>query len=316
MSETEPVPGFVNARTSDLEWFLNLHWPESRTDAPFRAKLTKEFSYVFFDEGCTARTLIDARSRPIGFVATCLISPTFLDLLCASEQPDIVTKLAKHRSALTDFNQIGKLNAGQNLVGVVISYSLDQSLKGGALAKALNGMMEEAIRSFKGYHLSNIVIECHHDSIEEELSRINFSVINSYEKFWRDNQTTRKHRPKLMSISRETAHQQRDFHMLRLFVSEVPRLMFSRAEIELLNVAMTFATDNEIAEILHISSETVKSRWKSIYSKAAAILPSKDMADSAQRQKEKRRKLLAYLASHPEELRPFIKKARAGARAN
>jgi hypothetical protein len=63
---------------------------------------------------------------------------------------------------------------------------------------------------------------------------------------------------------------------------------------------------------LGISLSTVKNVWRSIYSRSAAqppVLFPKD-AGWSKRGKERRRRLLAYLREHPEELRPVSLKIR------
>jgi hypothetical protein len=74
--------------------------------------------------------------------------------------------------------------------------------------------------------------------------------------------------------------------------------------------ALSGGTDKEVHDDLGASLSTVKNTWRSIYNRAALRLPelfldhSKTDVQSAERGKEKKRYLLAYLREHPEELRP------------
>lgn len=98
-----------------------------------------------------------------------------------------------------------------------------------------------------------------------------------------------------------------------LFTYRTPRCGFSRSEQQLLLSALNGATDEELSIRLGVSVATVKKTWLSIYGRAGATLP-KSIADqyavesSVQRGKEKKRRLLAYLRDHPEELRPHLPK--------
>jgi hypothetical protein len=53
----------------------------------------------------------------------------------------------------------------------------------------------------------------------------------------------------------------------------------------------------------------VKNSWRSIYNRAISSLPEIFLDNAqAKRGKEKKRRLLAYLRDHPEELRPVSRK--------
>ena len=71
-------------------------------------------------------------------------------------------------------------------------------------------------------------------------------------------------------------------------------------------------TDEELTEALGVSLPTIKKMWLSVYRRTTDV-QSKTIRDSgrpgaAERGKEKRRHLLAYLRDHPEELRPVSQK--------
>lgn len=95
-----------------------------------------------------------------------------------------------------------------------------------------------------------------------------------------------------------------------LFDHEPPRFGFTRTEQRLLSSAISGdLTDQELAETLGVGVATVKKEWLSIYDRVvrrdAALIGDNDQLDTAsKRGKEKRRRLLAYLRRHMEELRP------------
>lgn len=94
-----------------------------------------------------------------------------------------------------------------------------------------------------------------------------------------------------------------------LFDYRPPRLGFSAREQQLLLLAATgeCGTDSALADALGVATGTVKKMWLSIYGRVAderpEIVPDQAHWDSG-RGIEKRRRLLAYLREHPEELRP------------
>lgn len=98
-----------------------------------------------------------------------------------------------------------------------------------------------------------------------------------------------------------------------LFDYHQPQCGFSSGEQQLLLSALNGATDEELSNTLHVSVATVKKTWLSIYGRAMVALPKllahrHPIESSVQRGKEKRRRVLAYVRDHPEELRPYIRK--------
>ncbi len=96
-----------------------------------------------------------------------------------------------------------------------------------------------------------------------------------------------------------------------LFDYHPPMLGLNRSEQRLLSCALPGATDEELAETLGTSLSTVKKIWVSIYRRVESCLPEL-ISDSlpsetpaSGRGREKRRRVLAYLREHPEELRPI-----------
>ena len=97
------------------------------------------------------------------------------------------------------------------------------------------------------------------------------------------------------------------------FFCTPPRFFFRPWEQDILHLALLGKSDAEAMAALHISHSTVQKRWRTIYERAAAVLPTilpqeaiAEKASSQTRGSEKRRHLLAYLRHHPEELRPIL----------
>ncbi len=102
-----------------------------------------------------------------------------------------------------------------------------------------------------------------------------------------------------------------------LFLYRQARCAFTRAEQKVLIRAEDDLTDNEIAEDLRISGNSVALRWRSIYIRVAervplALHPGTDRLAAFARGAEKRRRVIAFVRQHPEELRPYSWSARDG----
>jgi hypothetical protein len=119
--------------------------------------------------------------------------------------------------------------------------------------------------------------------------------------------------PHIVGITRDLELQRRPWGASwvgTLFDYEPPRFAFTRPEQRLLLSALSGdVTDQELAENLALSVAAIKKEWLSIYDRVAGC-DANVIGDNAQpdatskRGKEKRRRLLAYLRRHPEELRP------------
>ena len=103
-----------------------------------------------------------------------------------------------------------------------------------------------------------------------------------------------------------------------LFDYHPPIVGFSRSEQRLLSFALQGQTDEHLAELLGTSLPAVKKMWVSIYRRLEdslpALIPDSFQSDTAPggRGREKRRRLLAYLREHPEELRPVSRRILCG----
>jgi hypothetical protein len=87
-----------------------------------------------------------------------------------------------------------------------------------------------------------------------------------------------------------------------------PVLRLRPAEQALLAAALTGETDAELSAHLGLSLEATKKRWLSVFERVGQFKPeilSESRADSDSRGPQKRHRVVAYVRSHPEELRPF-----------
>lgn len=122
--------------------------------------------------------------------------------------------------------------------------------------------------------------------------------------------------PHIIGATRETHAGKPAPWVGALFEYSPPQIGFSRAERQLLVAALDSesGTDRELAAALRVSLPTVKKTWLSIYRRTGSSLPdlipedAHHHADAQERGKEKRRRLLAYLRQHLEELRPYSRR--------
>jgi hypothetical protein len=104
-----------------------------------------------------------------------------------------------------------------------------------------------------------------------------------------------------------------------LFATAPPLCGFSRRQQRVLEAAVSNMTDREIAAALGMKANAVAQHWRKIYQGVERAIPYlfQDLylsAGAGTRGAEKRRRVVAYVAEHPEELRPYAKVRRAGRR--
>lgn len=122
--------------------------------------------------------------------------------------------------------------------------------------------------------------------------------------------------PHIVGITRELEFGRPGSWVGSLFDYQPPRFWFSASEQRLLIHSISDRTETNavLAKELGVSLPTVKKMWLSIYDRVAEHAPELITGDSesgadGKRGKEKRRRLLAYLQNHPEELRPVLRRS-------
>ena len=95
-----------------------------------------------------------------------------------------------------------------------------------------------------------------------------------------------------------------------LFQFREPVLGLSDTDKHLLAEALDGGTDGELAARINLSPSSIKKRWRSVFERIADVRPdllpdADDKGWDEARGPQKRHHILAYVRSHPEELRPF-----------
>ena len=95
-----------------------------------------------------------------------------------------------------------------------------------------------------------------------------------------------------------------------LFQYQAPILGLRDSEKHLLVEALTRRSDDELAKAMHLSPATIKKRWQALFERVADMRPTllpreDDEGSKVTRGPQKRHHILAYVRSHPQELRPY-----------
>ncbi|HEX2815834.1 MAG TPA: Lrp/AsnC family transcriptional regulator, partial [Phenylobacterium sp.] len=96
----------------------------------------------------------------------------------------------------------------------------------------------------------------------------------------------------------------------RLFQYKPPVLHLRDTDKHLLAEALHGGTDAELAARINLSPSSIKKRWRLLFERIADVRPDllphgRNKGLNESRGPQKRHHILAYIRSHPEELRPF-----------
>lgn len=217
------------------------------------------------------------------------------------------------RSPILSAPQRRRLNAdpGLNVVIPQNGWRIDPNAPEEGVAAYMK--TNEAFLAFhRGYCFKECLVDIYGASEVSIASAAGFHVRTDYDPFLREIQERQEAavlepRPFLMGVSRTEAL---GSYAYAMFLYSHPRLGLSLGEQQMLECALSGATDEEIAQSLTLAVTTIKSRWKAVYSRVDECLPDlfplKSIAKSdepSSRAGEKRRHLLNYLRGHLEELR-------------
>lgn len=242
------------------------------------------------------------------------VSEPFADHALEHPEPFLNARLHElivaGRSPVLDQRQVADAHLGAGLTLLPVPILIQSCDFADPLVVRLLGAANDAFRvAHGGYHIRRIVMEVTGD---EQYRFMLAGGMLSHAEFG-DGQgaamlagVADADRPRLMMVDRP--HMRLGSPISFLLTREPARFGFSAAERRLLQCALLLDTDAEIADETGLSRDTIRTQWRSIFDRVArtapSLLPSSDLDAEEVRGPNKRRKLLQYINSHLEELRP------------
>lgn len=204
---------------------------------------------------------------------------------------------------------VARANAGAGLHLLVFYFKGDDaSLTEEARLRLVHEMRAHIFPNFLGYNLCSLTARVRHLSQVDSAVQSGCRIMRT-EPVPEPVQGEFLPHPVLMHAERDWVHF--GSWIAGVFAWQRPVFEFSVAEQRLLGLAVRGHRDEAIASMCEVGTSTVKKRWDSILARAAAALPELFDADvtsenlPGRRGREKRSRLLTYLATHLEELRPY-----------
>jgi hypothetical protein len=212
----------------------------------------------------------------------------------------IIAAIAAEEPVLLSRSQIGAGNAGEGLDFVNLYGAWREGILNPAqLAEAQTLLGTSFVENFAGYRFNRVLKEAIGES-QIALAR----ATGTYRLVAEFKPSTSA----LAVVSPESVLTAPYSVAARMYRYQEPVLRLRPAEQNLLAAALTGKTDAELSTDLGLSIEAIKKRWMSIFARVdefkPEILRTPDESTDG-RGPQKRHRVVAYVRSHPEELRPF-----------
>lgn len=307
-------------QVGDMEGCFALQPDKFVYDDARRRKLFSLWKYLVENDCCVSAVVEDRRKpkehRIAGFGFSIFLSDSFTRLAKTSLPPFIPLTVMEHwekgEKPFLLKNEIEAVSAKEGLIVLDLLYGWDEKISPEDAFKVAHLLQELFVTYHSGYRLKEFLHESYGPQNRDHLLEGGNKLRRDYHEFKGASQlkgVAEKNHPYLIGCTREEAMKQPGSFMA-LFFSKTSqaRFQFKPAEKEILQKALGGGTDEDIAESLHLSPWTVKKRWQTVYDKVMKADPEL-LTDSSQPRtqdapaRQRRRFLLDYLRSHPEEIR-------------
>jgi hypothetical protein len=212
----------------------------------------------------------------------------------------IITGFASGEPVVLNRDQIAAGNAGEGL-DFVNMYGTwrDGIMSAGELAEAQALLGSSFVEHFAGYRFNRVLKEAiGHSRIELARSTGTYRVVAEFPET----------ESALVLATPETVSGAPYSVAAKLYSYRPPVLRLRAAEQKLLAAALAGKTDSELSADLKLSIEAIKKRWMSIFDRFDEFKPdilNRADTDTDGRGPQKRHRVVAYVRTHPEELRPY-----------
>jgi hypothetical protein len=232
------------------------------------------------------------------------VSKAFADREIRHPRPDlnsrIIAAVAQGESVVLSRAEIAAGNAGEG-VDFVNMYGTwrEGILNADQLAEVHALLGTSFVEHFAGYRFDRVLKEAvGHSSIALARATGTYRLVAEF----KDSNSA------LVLATRESVLSAPYSVAAALYRYQAPVLRLRPAEQSLLAAALFGKTDAELSEVLGLSIEAIKKRWMSIFDRVDEFKPEilrPEAADSDGRGPQKRHRVVAYIRTHREELRPF-----------
>jgi hypothetical protein len=257
----------------------------------------------FFGSGVFESSSLPRSQRMVAFGASVLISSEFAEAELANPRPDInsrvIASIHSGRSVLATPHEVARANSGDGVNVLILCGAFrHQILNPSDLQETQSLSTSGFVEVHAGYRIRRVFQETASEPEKDFLRRSNeFRLVADFPEVGRE----------LFLMTRESVQRLPGSIGNVLFRFREPVLRLRDSDQELLMAALRGATDQELASGLGFTLSTVKARWRSTIARVEETMPDlvRDVADHEGRGAQKRHRVLDFVRTHPEELRPF-----------
>jgi hypothetical protein len=295
------------ATWNDIEPGLSIQ-PKYRGDALVGVTAALEAWKHLIRDRFFYSTVLESSSLPrshrmVGFGASVLVSSEFADAELANPRPDInsrvMASIHSGRSVLATPHEVARANSGEGVnVLILCGTARHEILSPPDLQDTQTLSASGFVEVHTGYRIRRIFQETAAEPEKSFLRRsIEFRLVAEFPEDERE----------LFLMTRESVQGLPGSLGNVLFRFREPALRLRESDQQLLMAALRGATDQELASGLGFTLSAVKARWRSTIARVEETMPDlvRDVEHREGRGAQKRHRVLAYVRSHPEELRPF-----------
>ncbi len=309
-------------RAADLNACLTLIPGAPVYDEATRSQLLRLWREVLAKR-CGESAIIYDQQRPpgsqvVGFGLSVFITDEFAHEARTRLPPyvdkQVLDRWIRGRSPILDLDAIRAANSGDGLNLLILQRAFaENNLTPEETSQARHLLFDAFLAHHRGYRLKEFMLEVYGEADLERSTIPGARLLTNYEAFFRNGDVPPAppgRHPYLVGTTRVEALAREGTYAFAVFSYVPPRFRFTPEEQELLHHALLGRTDTELGHALQAALATVKKRWTSIYDRVASVDPELLLGNAelvpseGRRGPEKRRRLLAYLRNHLEELRP------------
>lgn len=252
--------------------------------------------------------------RVVGFGCGVIVSSEFADARISNPESDINSRIIASISlgcpVLPSRDRVARYNAGEGIDIVVLYGSClrNEIMSAPEKQDALALLATTFAEWCAGFRLRRVICETADEQARRHIeASVVFRAVASFPEVGR----------MLFCMDRNSVNAMSSSLGNALFRFNEPCLKLRQSDQQLISAALHGSTDEELAVELGISFAAVKARWRSTLAHIGESRPELVIDEENKdgvRGKQKRHRVLTYMRSHPEELRPYQDLAACSAR--
>jgi DNA-binding CsgD family transcriptional regulator len=310
---------FRLTRTSDLATYRELLHPGLRLSDRTRAALVDLLAELLPNRPATMTIEDPTRAYPAsieGIGLSVFVTDAFVDEILEHPRPYLAEtffdRMVEGRSPVLSRSEERAANSSSGLNVLVVHFGRrDPDMAHERARRVLQAGSAAFYFAHAGYRVKTLVNEVFGGQEAQYMNAGGFQMIEAFRKPSRPELAgvLPEHWPYLFAMRREWIAPGAVNQLAFLFHPLTPQLGLSASEQSVLLRALLNESDQQVAEGAGITVDAVKKTWRRLYERmtlrAPHVLGTEAPGQAPGRSTEKRRHLLEYMRTHPEELRPF-----------